>query len=174
MSRHDSKRNLHEWARQLIDKERIEGLAHDERLWLGDHLAGCETCGGRAAATDAAVRALKSVSVQVPRGLAASTTLRVHEEATKLKHQRARKLALIAGCAVSWIAGVASAPLVWRLCEWVGTTFDLPKIVWELGFVSWWLAPAAFVGLVILWVSERTQRDELKGWVETGSRSNKL
>lgn len=173
MKKQDAMDNGHERARSLIDRNLIEGLESEEQRWLADHLAECETCAGRMASTEAAVRAVKTVSVAMPRGLAASTKLRVHEEAAKLKQRRARNLALIAGCTVSWIAGVTSAPLVWKLCEWVGTTFDLPKIVWELGFLSWWLAPAALVGLVILWLSDRTQREELNEWVETSPRSNK-
>lgn len=174
MKKHDAMENRHERARSLIDRNLIEGLESEDKRWLEDHLAECEMCAGRMASTEAAVRAVKTVSVELPRGLAASTKLRVHEEAAKLKQRRARTFALIAGCTVSWIAGVATAPLVWKLCEWVGTTFELPKIVWQLGFLSWWLAPAAFVGLVILWLSERTQREELNGWVETSSRSNEL
>ena len=163
MKKQDEFENSHQRARWLIDKELIEGLAQDETRWLADHLATCQSCAHRSSATSAAVSVLKSVSVQVPRGLAASTSLRVREEATKLKAQRARNLALIAGCAVSWVAGIASAPLVWRLCEWVGTTLDLPKIVWELGFLSWWLVPAAGAGLVILWVNAKTRREEFNG-----------
>lgn len=163
MKKQEEFENSHERARRLIDQELIEGLEKTERNWLETHLAACETCTGRVAATDAAVRALKSVSVRVPRGLAASTSLRVREEAAKLKQRRARNVALIAACAISWIAGVASAPLVWRFCEWIGSTFGLPRIVWELGFLSWWLVPAASAGVVILWVSARAQSEEFKG-----------
>ena len=129
-------------------------------------------CAARAASGEAAVRAVKSVSVALPRGLAASTQLRVREEATNLNHQRTRNVALIVGCAISWVAGVASAPLVWRLFEWIGTKLDLPRIVWQLGFLSWWLVPAASAGLVILWVRTRTEHEEFNGGLDTGSLSN--
>jgi anti-sigma factor RsiW len=163
--------DLHERARRLIDKERIEGLAQDERFWLEEHLSGCEACAARVAQTEAALQALKAVSVGLPRGLAASTSLRVREEATKLRQRRARNLALIAGCAISWVAGVASAPLVWKLSEWLGTTLELPRIVWELGFLSWWLVPAAAAAVVTLWVNARAEREEFNGRLETSSRS---
>lgn len=160
--------NLHKRAWQLIDKRRIEGLGNEELRWLEDHLAGCEACSARATSTQAAVRMLKSISIPVPAGLAASTSLRVHKEVIRLKQRRSRNVALIAGCTLSWIAGVASAPLVWRLCEWLGTTLDLPGIVWKLGFLSWWLVPSAAAGLVILWARMRAEREDSNGSLETG------
>jgi hypothetical protein len=164
--------DLHERARWLIDRQRIEGLTQDESAWLEEHLSGCEACTARVAQTAAALQAFKSISVGLPRGLAASTSLRVRAEAATFKQRRARTVALIAGCAISWAAGVASAPLVWKVCEWLGTTLELPRIVWELGFLSWWLVPAASVGLVILWVNARAQREEFNGRLETGPRTN--
>lgn len=163
MKKHETMGNLHERARSLIDRNTIEGLEPEDQRWLAAHLAECEACTAHAVSTEAAVRAVKSVSVALPRSLAASTKLRVREEAAKLKQRRARSLALIIGCTISWVAGVASAPLVWKVCEWVGTTLDFPKVVWELGFLSWWLVPAASVGLVVLWVSARAEREESIG-----------
>jgi hypothetical protein len=172
MKKHEAFDNLHERARWLIDRERIEGLEPEERLWLDNHLAECEFCATRSASTEATLRAMKSISVPLPPGLAASTSLCVREKAAQLSHGRARKVALIAGCAISWMAGIASAPLVWRLCEWLGATLALPRIVWELGFLSWWLVPAASAGLVILWVNARAAREEFNGRMETGPRTN--
>ena len=172
MNQQDSMEDLHARAQRLIDKQRIEGLAHGERSWLEKHLSGCKTCTARVAQTEAALQALKSVSVGLPRGLAASTSLRVRAEAAMFNQRRARNVALIAGCAVSWAAGVASAPLVWKLSEWLGTTLELPRIVWQLGFLSWWLVPAAAAGAVTVWVNARAEREEIHGRLEMGSRSN--
>jgi len=173
MKKQDEMANLHDRAQRLIDQERVEGLVPEELRWLQDHLAGCEACAARAASTESALRALKSVSIALPPGLGVSTKLRVREEAVRLKQRRARNLALIVGCAVSWIAGVASAPLVWRLFEWVGTTLALPRIVWELGFLCWWFVPAAAAGLVILWVRTRAEREDLNEPLGTGPRSGR-
>jgi hypothetical protein len=149
----------HDRAHQLIDQERIEGLPQEAQRWLQGHLAECKGCASRAAQTEATVHGLKSLSAGLPRGLATLTSRMVREEATRLKAQRRRTLALIAGCAVSWMAGVASAPLVWRVCEWAGTALDLPRLVWQLGFLTWWLVPAAAVGLIILWASARLETE---------------
>ncbi len=173
MKKQEAFSDMHERARRLIDREQVEGLTPEESRWLHDHLAGCEACSACSSSTESALRALKSVSVAVPPGLASSTTLKVREEAAMLRQRRARNLWLIAGCAASWMAGVASAPLVWRGCEWVGTALALPRIVWELGFLSWWLVPAAAVGLVILWIRTRAEGEDLNGLLEAGRRSNK-
>ena len=161
MKEEDGLRDLHERARRLIDVERVEGLAVQERRWLQEHLATCEACAGWAEAAEAALRMLRSVSMVPPAGLAASAKLRVREKAAELKQQRARNLALLAGCALSWVAGVASAPLVWRLCAWLGSTLDLPRIVWQLAFVFWWFVPAAAASLVLLLARAQT-RNPLK------------
>lgn len=171
MKNPDASYDLHERARRFIDREQIEGLDQEEHRWLEDHLATCEACAARSASTETALKALKSISVPIPHGLAASTSSCIREKAVQLKHRRARSVALIAGCAVSWAVGVASAPLVWRLCEWAGTSLALPRIVWEMGFLTWWLVPAAAGGLVILWVNARAEREEINGRLETGLQS---
>lgn len=159
MNNKEASDKVHQRARGLIDRERVERLEPEEGYWLVEHLRSCADCSSRSASTEATLQALKSISVPLPPGLAASTSLCVREKARELKQRRTRNLTLIAGCAVSWMAGIASAPLVWRLSEWLGNTLDLPRIVWVMGFLSWWLVPAAAAGLVILWVSARTERE---------------
>lgn len=151
--------NLHERARRLIDMERVEGLASEDRSWLADHLAACETCAARAAQTEAALRALRTVSVPVPGGLAASAQFVVRRRSEELRVQHTRNVALAIGCTLSWVLGVASAPLVWKVCAWLGGTLNLPRVVWVVGFVTWWFVPLSVMGLVILWQGGRWRGD---------------
>lgn len=159
MKQEEAAKDSHARARRLIDKESVEGLGVEERRWLEEHLAGCEACWRWAAAAEAALRMFRSVSIVPPPGLAALAKFRVHERAMALKQQRARNRALIVGCALSWLVGVASAPLVWRLCAWLGSTLDLPRIVWQLAFFFWWLVPAAAAGLVIILAQARSHNE---------------
>jgi hypothetical protein len=156
MKKENTFASMHQQARQLIDQELVEGLAAEEGRWLADHLAACGECAGWAAETKQALQTLQPHAVTVPPGLAASTTLRVRAKADELRQQRARVLALGAACALSWMAGVASAPLVWKLCAWLGGALDLPPIVWELGFVGWWFVPTAVAALVMVWEQARS------------------
>jgi len=163
----------HEQARRLMDMERVEGLAAAERRWLQEHLADCEACAGWETSTEAALRLFKSAPVAVPLGLAESAKLRVRERVAELEQQRARTVALIVGCGLSWLMGVASAPLVWKACAWIGSLFDLPRIVWVLGFACWWLVPAATVGLLIAWAGSRPERENLGSRPDgSGAQSN--
>jgi hypothetical protein len=156
MKQEDADRDLHERVRRLIDVERVEGLAFEERRWLEAHLAACEACAGWAEAADAALQVFRSISIVPPPGLAAVAKLRVRKRTAELKRQRARNLALIAVCALSWVAGVASAPLVWRLCAGLGSTLDLPRIVWQFAFFFWWFVPAAAASLMIIGARARS------------------
>jgi len=158
----------HERARRLIDEEGVEGLAVPEQRWLDEHLVACEACAARAAATDSALRALRTAPFSVPRGLAASAQLIVRQRARELRTQRTRNVALAVACTLSWVAGVASAPLVWRACVWLGATFELPRLLWILGFAAWWLVPASAMGLVILWHRRRAEGESrvLGPWCE--------
>lgn len=149
----------HNRARRLIDMERVEGLAREDQRWLRDHLAACETCAGRAAQTEAALRALRTASVSMPRGLAAAAQSTLRRRAEELRAQHTRNVALAIGCTLSWLFGVASAPLVWKVCAWVGTTLDLPRVVWVLGFAAWWFIPVSAMGVVILWLRRRWERE---------------
>lgn len=165
MKNPESMQDEHKRAASLIDRNQIEGLDAEEERWLAEHLDGCKVCSGRMVSTESAVQAVKSLSVPLPRDLGATTKLRMREEARKLKSRRARNLALVVGCTFSWVVGIASAPLVWRLFEWLGSTMDLPRIVWEMGFLSWWLVPAAAVGLVALWGRAGFELERHSDWM---------
>jgi hypothetical protein len=168
MMKPDLNGDLHERAQRLIDMERVEGLAPADRRWLGDHLAACETCAARAAQTEGALRALRTVSVLVPGGLAASAQFIVRRRSEELRVQHTRNVALAIGCTLSWVLGVASAPFVWRICAWLGAALDLPRAVWMLGFATWWFVPAAAMGLVILWQRRRSEGESMRGSAGAG------
>jgi hypothetical protein len=153
------KEDPHERARRLIERQAIEGLLSEDRAWLESHLGGCEDCERWANRTGMAVRALINVRVVLPSGLAAATSLRVRREAEVLHQRRLRNAGLVAGCALSWVLGVASAPLVWKVCAWLGARLDLPRVVWMLGFAVWWLLPASAVALLLFWQKQRSDRE---------------
>ncbi|HLK04748.1 MAG TPA: hypothetical protein VKT53_09935 [Candidatus Acidoferrum sp.] len=142
--------NLHEQAQQLMAKQRVEGISADEQTWLAAHLSECEDCSALHARTSEALAAFRSMSIEVPRNLAARTQLRVRMRAEELPARKASSVLLWAIAATSWVLGLASAPLVWRGFEWAGTELHLPKLVWASGVVLWWTVPALVaVGVVL-------------------------
>jgi len=144
------KENMHERAQQLSAKALIEGLQPGEEAWLREHRAGCAECAKEAADLQEALGALRSVAVLVPRDLASRTQLRVRLRAQEISHAAGGSFWLWVVTAASWLLGVFSAPLVWKLFAWAGGNFGVPKLALEVGFVAWWTVPALVaVGVVL-------------------------
>jgi len=147
--------NVHARAEQLMDAWRVEGISAAEREWLDGHLEECARCRARAQANEGALQRLRSLSIRESPGLVEATQARVHLRARELNENQVRLRALWISCGLSWILGVASAPLVWRAFEWAGHHAALPNVIWEAGFVLWWLWPAGAVAALLAWKRQR-------------------
>jgi anti-sigma factor RsiW len=143
--------DIHEQALQLIDKRQVEGLSAEERDWLEGHLESCPQCRKQALETERALRALRSAAPQFDVTLALTTQMRARVRARELSENAARLRALWISCALSWVLGVLSAPLLWRGFEWIGYRLAMPRAVWITGFALSWVAPAVVVAAVIAW-----------------------
>jgi len=146
---------VHVRARQLIDRHHVEGLVAKDREWLDAHLQDCAECSEVAQSTDSALRALRTVSLPFPSGLASRTQFRVRLRAQELQERGPRSLAVWAIAGVSWALGIATAPYIWQLFAWTGQRLHIPKLAWELGFGLWWLIPALIAGGILLAESPR-------------------
>ena len=142
--------NLHERAFELIAKARVEGLADSEGAWLNTHLQDCRICSEHARQTDRALRSLRTAVIPLPADLAGRTQFRVRLRAMQLREREPKRRMLWLACAASWVFGIASAPYVWRLFEWLGQLTGAPKLVLEIGFGLWWTIPAVFAVMVLL------------------------
>lgn len=158
--------NLHERASRLVAKGRVEGLAQSETGWLNAHLQDCEFCSEHARQTDRALRALRSAAIPLPADLAGRTQFRVRLRAMELREREPKRRMLWLACAASWIFGIASAPYVWRVFEWIGRLTGMPKLVLEIGFGLWWTIPALFAVIVLLLESAR--QSEEPEWMKPG------
>lgn len=158
--------NLHERALRLVAKGRVEGLAPSETGWLNAHLQDCEFCSEHARQTDRALRALRSAAIPLPADLAGRTQFRVRLRAMELREREPKRRMLWLACAASWIFGIASAPYVWRVFEWIGRLTGMPKLVLEIGFGLWWTIPALFAVIVLLLESAR--QSEEPEWMKPG------
>jgi len=142
--------NIHQRARQLFAQSLVEGLSRDDQSWLDAHLRDCTECAKQSESTEGLLRALRSMPVSVPRDLAARTQLRLRLRAQETAPAPSGSALLWIITAASWLLGILSAPLVWRVFAWVGGRFDLPKLVLEFGFVLWWTVPALIAVAVVL------------------------
>ena len=139
----------HERARKLLAAARVEGLSAADQAWLESHLDDCGDCRTYAESLERTVAALRSFPAPVDPALVEATHRRLRLRASELREHEARMWALWATCALSWILGALSAPLLWWGFEWIGQHIDAPKAVWIAAFVLWWLTPAAVVGAVV-------------------------
>ena len=153
--------DLHVRAQQLIAKQRIEGVSVEEQTWLAAHLVECEACSALQMQTAQALAAFRSMNIELPQNLAARTQLRVRLRAEELPTHNPSRLLLWAIAGVSWLLGLASAPMVWRGFAWAGSELGLPKIVWQVGVALWWLLPGVVAtGTILLHRVSRTEITE--------------
>ena len=149
--------NIHTRAMQLIAKQRVEGISAEEQTSLAAHLAQCESCSVLQTQTTQALAAFRSINIELPKNLAARAQMRVRLRADELPAHNPGRLLLWAIAGVSWLLGLASAPIVWRGFEWAGTELGLPKLVWQLAVALWWLVPGVVAtGTILLQKWART------------------
>ena len=153
------KEGNHERAAQLIDTRQVESISAADGEWLKGHLEGCVACRERAQSTERALQSLRSAIATVNPSLVTRTQLRVRLRAQELREQQAGMRALWVSCAFSWILGAVSAPLLWQGLEWLGRRIVLPRAVWLMVFVFWWLAPAVAVAAVLVWHRSRASME---------------
>ena len=142
--------NPHVRAQHLMAESAVEGLGKTDEAWLREHLADCANCAREAATARELLHALRNAPVSVPRDLAARTQLRVRIRAQEVSEAANGSLWLWVVTGASWLLGVFSAPLVWKVFSWLGSSVGVPKLVLEIGFVLWWTVPALVaVGVVL-------------------------
>ncbi len=152
----------HERAKKLIAQQHVEPLTLDDTKWLNAHLADCEACAAEQLQLSESLSALRTIHIDLPRNLASRTQFRVRMRAEELREKGPARKFIWAIAAVSWVLGVATAPLVWHGVEWLGHTTGAPKLVLQAGFVLWWSVPpmiAAWAALSGRHVAQKDQAD---------------
>jgi len=151
--------DVHQQAERLIAVARVEGISSAEREWLEGHLESCARCDEHATALERAVGALRTVSIPLDPALVRATQFRVRLRAQELREEKSRMRGLWISCALSWVLGALSAPLLWWGFQWVGRHMVLPDLAWQTAFVLWWVMPAAAVAAVLAGLRERASSE---------------
>lgn len=159
---------VHQRAERLLAASKVEGISPAEREWLDGHLESCTPCGERAVALERAVASLRSVSIALDPALVKATQFRVRLRAHELREQESRMRGLWISCALSWVLGALSAPLLWWGFQWVGRHIALPDLAWQTAFVLWWVMPAAAAVAVLAGLRARASREN--GFLESARR----
>jgi anti-sigma factor RsiW len=140
--------NDHVRAAQLIFRSQVENVTA-ELEWLGAHLALCQACAERAAATNRAILAIRSATVQVPPDLVERTRLRVLRRTEQLARRSVPGMWFWLISALSWAWIVTSTILLWRGLGSVAHRVGIPSPIWQMGFALWWAVPALVLGAVL-------------------------
>jgi hypothetical protein len=151
-------RDVHERASQLLSQRRIESLSREDEQWLTAHLDECESCAAVDGRMSEALSTLRTMRISVPRNLAGRTQLRVRLRSEELREHGLASRLIWAVAAISWVLGLATAPLVWRGFEWIGAHTGAPKLILQFGFVLWWGLPALLAAGIVLWQRELRAR----------------
>ncbi|HEV3205706.1 MAG TPA: zf-HC2 domain-containing protein [Terriglobales bacterium] len=141
-------RNPHDEARELIALG--DGLSDPQQVWLRAHLDECEACRHYAEAANGVVRALRSLPLAADSRLVRATQMRVRFHASRLRETRERMWLVGMACLGVGLSATLTLPLLWRLFAWMGEGAGVPTLVWQTGFLFFFVAPALVVSVLLL------------------------
>jgi predicted anti-sigma-YlaC factor YlaD len=141
-------RDAHEQARELIALG--DSLADTQQLWLRAHLDECEACRHYAETANGVVRALRSLPLAADSRLVRATQMRVRFHASRLREARERMWLVAMACLGVGLSTTLTVPFLWRLFAWMGEQAGVSTLVWQTGFMFFFIAPALVVSVLLL------------------------
>ena len=143
-------RDIHDEARKLIALAGPEDLSDAQQTRLQAHLQKCVACRDYAEAAARVVRTLRSVTFAADSRLVRATQMRVRFHASRLREARERMWLVGMACLGVGLSATLTVPLLWRLCAWTGEWAGVSTLVWQAGFMFFFIAPALMVGVSLL------------------------
>ena len=141
-------RNPHDEARELIALGDV--LPGAQQQWLRAHLDECEACRDYAEAAGRVIRGLRSQAVAADARLVRATQMRVRFHASRLRETRQRMWLVGMACLGVGLSATLSVPFLWRLFAWMGEQAGVSTLVWQTGFMFFFIAPALVVSVLLL------------------------
>ena len=141
-------RNAHDEARELIALG--EALSDAQQTWLRAHLQECVACRDYEEAAGRVVRGLRSQPLAADSALVRATQMRVRFHAGRLRETRERLWLVGMACLGVGLSATLTVPLLWRLFAWMGEWAGVSTLVWQAGFMVFFIAPALVVGVMLL------------------------
>lgn len=141
-------RDTHDEARELIALG--EALSDAQQAWLRGHFDECEACRHYAEAANAVVRTLRSLPLAVDSRVLRATQMRVRFHASRLRETRERLWLVGMACLGVGLSATLTVPLLWRLFAWMGERAGVSTLVWQTGFMFFFIAPALVVSVLLL------------------------
>ena len=141
-------RDAHDEARELIALG--ESLSDAQQAWLRSHLDECEACRHYAEAAGRVVRALRSQPLAADSRLVRATQMRVRFHASRIRETRERMWLVGMACLGVGLSATLTVPFLWRLFAWMGEWAGVSTLVWQAGFMFFFIAPALMVSVLLL------------------------
>jgi predicted anti-sigma-YlaC factor YlaD len=141
-------RNAHDEARELIALG--EGLPDAQESGLRAHLNECEACRNYAEGANRVVRSLRSLPLAADSRLVRATQMRVRFHASRLRETRERMWLVGMACLGVGLSATLTVPFLWRLFAWMGERAGVSTLVWQTGFMFFFVAPALVVSILLL------------------------
>ncbi len=141
-------RNAHDEARELIALG--EGFSNAQQTWLRAHLDECEACRHYAEAANRVVRTLRSLPIAADTRLVRATQMRVRFHASRLREARERLWLVGMACFGVGLSATLTVPVLWQLFAWMGERAGISTLVWQAGFMFFFIAPALVVAVLLL------------------------
>jgi predicted anti-sigma-YlaC factor YlaD len=157
-------RGSHDNARQLIALG--DALSDAQQIWLRNHLEECASCRGFAESTDRMVRALRFMPLAADARLVQATQARVRFHAARLQETRQRIWLVGMACFAVGLSATLTLPLLWRWFAWMGEQARVSTLVWQAGFLVFFIAPELVVSAVLLTRGNhaKSHKKELRQW----------
>jgi predicted anti-sigma-YlaC factor YlaD len=141
-------RNAHDEARGLIA---LGGdLPDAQQTWLWAHLHECEGCRHYAEKASGVVRGLRSLPLAADPRLVRATQMRVRFHASRLRETRERLWLVGMACLGVGLSATLTVPFLWRIFAWMGERAGVSTLVWQTGFMFFFIAPALVVSVLLL------------------------
>jgi len=141
-------RDTHDEARELITLG--DALSDAQQIWLRSHLEECVSCRDYAEGAAQMARALHSLAVVADARLVRTTQMRVRFHAARLRETRERMWLVGMACLGVGLTATLTLPVLWRFFAWMGEQAGVSTLVWQAGFLFFFIAPALVVSVVLL------------------------
>jgi predicted anti-sigma-YlaC factor YlaD len=141
-------RTAHDEARELIALG--EGLSDAQQAWLRTHLDQCEACRHYADSVNGVIRTLRSLPLAADARLVRATQMRVRFHANRLRETRDRMWLVGMACLGVGLSTTLTVPVLWRLFAWMGEWAGVSTLVWQAGFMFFFVAPALAVSALLV------------------------
>lgn len=142
------KNDIHDEVRTMLAA--AGDLSDAQQSCLHTHLEQCPECRDYAEAVGQVVGALRSLPVTADSRLVRATQMRVRFHAGRLQETRRRIWLVAISCLGVGFSATLTAPLVWRLFAWMGARAGVSTMVWQTGFLFFFIAPALVVSVLLL------------------------